>query len=140
MSNRDPRSSRRRSSVAALAGMVAALAAGAVWAADSTPPKVIKPVWVQRPTMRELMSVYPSAALDNGAQGMVVIGCRVAEDGTLTACAVEQQKPLKYAFGEAGLKLASRFRMEARDGDGRSTAGAGVRIPILFRIPDDRLP
>jgi TonB family protein len=137
MSNRDPVSFSRRAMGAALAGTVAAVA-GAVWAADPAPSAMIRPVWVQRPTLRNLMSVYPSAALNNGAQGMAVIGCRVAEDGTLTACAVEQQKPAKYAFGEAGLKLASSFRMEAKDEDGRPTAGAGVRIPILFRIPDDR--
>lgn len=138
MSNRDP--SRRNALAAAMAGAFAAATAGAAWAAAPAPAEVIKPVWVQKPTLRDLMSVYPHAALDNAKTGMVVIGCRVAADGSLTACAVEQQKPLKYDFGEAGLKLASRFRMEATDADGRPTAGAGVRIPILFRIPDDRSP
>ncbi len=104
------------------------------------PAEVIKPVWLQKPTIRHPMSVYPRAALDRGATGTVVIGCRVAEDGTLGACAVEQQKPVQYAFGEAGLKLAASFRMEGKDADGRPTAGAGVRIPILFKIPDDRVP
>ena len=136
MSNRDPVLS-RRALTAALAG-TAVLAAGAVRAADPATSEMIKPVWVEQPTLRTLMSVYPSAALDNGAQGMAVIDCQVADDGTLRACTVEQQKPAKYPFGEAGLKLASRFRMQAKDEDGRPTAGAGVRIPILFRIPDDR--
>jgi protein TonB len=136
--NRDPWSSRRRSALFAAA--VVALAAGAAWAAEPTPQQVIKPVWVERPTLKDLMSVYPSAALETARTGMVVIDCRVANDGTLTACAVEDQTRVKYGFGEAGLKLASLFRMDARDGDGRPTAGAGVRIPILFKIPDDRVP
>jgi TonB family protein len=84
------------------------------------------------------MGVYPTYALDNGAPGIAVIGCRVAADGTLTACVVEQQKPARYAFGDAGLKLVSLFRMTTKDQDGRPTAGAGVRIPVLFEIPDDR--
>jgi|SRR6185312_10855024 len=137
MPNRDPASILRR---AALAGIAAALAAGAAWAATPAPAEVMKPVWVQKPTMKDLMRVYPSSALNNGRTGVAVIGCRVAADGSLTACAVESQKPANYPFGEAGLKLASRFRMEARDADGRPTAGEAVRIPIQFKIPDDRVP
>jgi protein TonB len=140
MPNREPASSRHRAVGAALSGTVAAMAAGAVWAAAPPPAEVVKPVWVQKPSLRDLMSVYPSSALDNGKTGMVVIGCRVAADGTLGACTVEKQPRGKYGFGEAGLKLASRFRMDARDADGRPTAGAGVRIPIQFKIPDDRAP
>ena len=134
MLNRDPMSARRCALGAALAGTVAAAAAGAVWAADPAPPEVLKPVWAQRPTMKDLMRVYPKTALDHGATGMVVIGCRVAGDGTLGACTVERQSSAKYGFGEAGLKLASYFRMEAKDEDGRRTAGAAVRIPILFKL------
>jgi TonB family protein len=140
MLNLDPWSTRRRTVAAALAGTVAILAAGAAWAAASASPEVIKPVWVQKPTLKDLMSVYPRAALETARTGMVVIDCRVANDGALTACAVEDQASVKYGFGEAGLELASRFRMDSKDGDGRPTAGAAVRIPILFKIPDDRVP
>jgi protein TonB len=136
MPNRDP----SRRALAALAGTLAALAAGAAWTAEPAPQEAIKPVWVQRPTMRDLMRVYPGEALDTARTGKVVIDCRVADDGTLTACAVEDPSRVKYGFGEAGLKLASHYRMAARDEDGRATAGAGVRLPILFKIPDDRVP
>jgi protein TonB len=138
MPNRDPWSFRRRSAI--LAAAVAALAAGAVSAAETASPPLIKPVWVQKPTLKDLMSVYPRAALETARTGMVVIDCRVANDGTLGACAVEDQSRVKYGFGEAGLKLASHYRMDARDADGRPTAGAGVSIPIEFKIPDDRVP
>ena len=138
MSHRDPLCFRRRAVGAVLAGTAAALAAGAAWATDTAPPRAIKPVWVQKPTLGELMSVYPHSALDNAKMGMVVIDCRVATDGTLGGCTVESQPRGKYGFGEAGLTLAARFRMAAQDADGRPTAGAGVRIPILFKIPDDR--
>ena len=133
MPSREPASSRCRILAAALAGTIAA-SAGAVWAADPAPAEVIKPVWVQKPTLKDLMRVYPKTALDHGATGMVVVGCRVAADGTLGACTVEKQSSAKYPFGEAGLKLASYFRMEAKDEDGRRTAGAAVHIPIQFKL------
>jgi TonB family protein len=114
----------------------AALAAGAI-AATSEP---IKPVWLQQPTVRDVMSAYPVSEHNAGAEGMAVIGCRVAQDGTLTACAVQQQTPTWRHFGEAGLKLVPDFRMAARDRDGRPTAGATVSIPIQFKLTDnDRL-
>jgi protein TonB len=133
MSNREPLSCRRTLG-AVLAGAVAALAAGAVWATDTAPPATIKPVWILQPSQKDLLRAYPRDALNHGSPGRVVIGCRVTADGTLTACAVEQQKPAKYDFGEAGLKLASHFRMETRDADGRPTAGAAVRLPIEFKL------
>jgi protein TonB len=138
MSNRDP--SRRRALSAVLAGTAVALTAGAVWAAESGPPQVIKPVWVQRPTLKDIARVYPTDALNHGAAGVAVIDCQVATDGTLSACAVQDQRPAKYHFGEAGLKLVPDFRMQATDEDGRQTAGATVRIPIQFKLTDnDRL-
>jgi TonB family protein len=135
MSNRYPGTSRRLVT-AVLAGMTAA-AAGAAWAADPAPPEVIKPVWVQRPTLKQIVRAYPRDALNHGAAGTAVIGCRVADDGTLQTCAIEEQKPARYHFGDAGLKLASDFRMKARDEDGRRTAGVSVLIPIQFRLADD---
>ena len=123
---------------AALAAAAVAFAAGSPLAAEPAPQVVTQPVWVQQPSMRDLMTVYPRYALDTARTGLVVIDCRVATDGALDACAVEPGSRAKYGFGEAGLKLASRFRMDVKDAAGRPTAGAAVRIPIQFKIPDDR--
>lgn len=126
----------RRKAGVVLIGLIAAAGAGAAWAADPALRETAKPVWVQQPTFQNLARAYPRDAHNAGAGGMAVIDCRVAPNGTLEACTVEKQKPAKYAFGEAGLKLAPYFRMEARDEDGRPTAGNAVRIPILFKLTD----
>jgi TonB family protein len=110
---------------AALAGAASAVAAE---------PAPIKPVWLQQPTVKDIMRAYPVEALNHSAPGVVVIGCRVAADGTLGGCRVEEQKPLRFPFGVAALMLVTHYRMAATDEDGRPTAGATVRIPVQFKI------
>ncbi|MGZ5986561.1 MAG: TonB family protein, partial [Caulobacteraceae bacterium] len=123
----------RRKLGLALAGVIALGGAGAVWAAN--PAYVVgKPDWVEKPTGADLVSFYPKAAADAGKTGMAVIGCRVRADGRLRACKVRKQDPADYGFGEAALKMSPRFRMKAKDGDGRPTAGAAVVIPIKFAL------
>ena len=84
--------------------------------------------------MAEMVSVYPMAAEKAGVTGMAVIGCRVGKNGRLRSCSIRKQDPAQYGFGEAGLKLTAHFRMEAKDADGRPTAGAPISIPIKFAI------
>jgi TonB family protein len=135
MLNLVPASPLRRKLGVALAGLIAAADAGAVWAANPAPPVVLKnPVWAQKPTMAEMVSVYPKTAEKTNVSGKAVIDCRVGRDGRLGACSIRKQDPAQYGFGQAALKLTPRFRMEAKDADGRSTAGAAVTIPILFKL------
>jgi TonB family protein len=125
MLNLVPASPLRRRLGIALAGLIAAAGAGAVWAANPAPPTLIeKPDWAQKPTLAELV----------GVQGKAVIDCRVGRDGRLRACSIREQNPAQYGFGQAALKLSARFRMEARDADGRPTAGGAVTIPMLFKL------
>jgi TonB family protein len=137
MLNRDPFSSHRRRLGAVLAGAVVLAGAGAVWAASPTAPRVVgKPDWVQTPTAKDLVAWYPEAAEKAKVTGMVVMNCRVKKDGYLRACKVSKQDPAKYGFGEAALKMSKSFRMKEIDGDGHSTAGAQVTIPIKFALAD----
>ena len=124
----------RACTVGILIGAAAALAVGAV--AIAAARETIKPIWLQQPTLKDIMRAYPVDEHNAGAEGMAVIGCRVADDGTLTACAVEAQTPTWRHFGAAGLRLAPDFRMEAKDQDGWPTAGAEVRIPIQFKLTE----
>jgi TonB family protein len=134
MLNVVPVSPLRRKLGLALAGVIALAGAGAVWAASPAPRVVGKPDWVKRPTGEDVASLYPKAAMDAGKEGMAVIACRVRSDGGLRACRVKKQDPGKYGFGQAALKMSPRFRMKATDGEGRSTAGAEVIIPIKFAL------
>ena len=135
MLNLVPVSSLRRKLGLALAGVIAVTGAGAVWAANPALPALVgKPDWVEKPTGADLVALYPKAAEKAGVSGMVVMDCRVRGDGGLRACRVRSQNPAQYGFGEAALKMSARFRMRAKDGDGRATAGAAVTIPIKFQV------
>jgi TonB family protein len=135
MLNFVPVSPLRRKLGLALAGVIAVAGAGAVWAANPTPPAVVgKPDWIEKPTGADVANLYPKAAQKAGVTGMVVMDCRVKRDGSLRACKVRKQDPAEYGFGEAALKMSVRFRMKAMDGDGRPTAGAAVTIPIKFAL------
>ena len=135
MLNVVPVSSARRKLGLGLAGIIALAGAGAVWAAN--PPSgslVERPTWVEKPTLQDLVAVYPKAAEKADVTGMVMMACGVRQDGRLHACAIRQETPAGHGFGRAALKLSPRFRMEASQPDGRPTGGMEVTIPIKFAI------
>lgn len=68
-----------------------------------------------------------------------MIRCTVAEAGMLTGCDIVSESPAGYEFGQAALDLAPRFRMRTATTGGRSTAGAVVMVPIVFRL-DEKHP
>ena len=135
MLNLVPVSPLRRKLGLVLAGVVALAGAGAVWAADPTSTSPVqKPVWIEKPTLQEMISVYPTAAEKGDVTGMVMMACGIRQDGRLRACTIRQETPAGHGFGQAALKLSPRFRMEATEPDGHPTAGMQVTIPITFAI------
>lgn len=127
-----------------LAGLalVAALSAGgavAAWAAQPAPPVAPAPLgapdWVQRPQAADVAWAYPADAKAAKLEGRATLACRVDGDGRLDACQVASEAPLGAGFGEAALKLAPNFQMTPVDKTGRRTAGAPVRIPLKFVLP-----
>jgi TonB family protein len=135
MLNVVPVSSARRKLGLGLTGVIALAGAGAVWAANpASGSPVQKPVWIEKPTLQDLVSVYPKAAEKADVTGMVMIACGIRQDGRLHACSIRQEAPSGHGFGRAALKLSPRFRMEATEPDGHPTAGMQVTIPIKFAI------
>ena len=118
-----------------MAGAIALLGAGAVWAAKPAAPRLItQPDWVRTPTGDDLARYYPAEAMKAGKEGSAVIDCGVATDGRLRHCAIHAQRPARYHFGEAALKMSAMFQMKPMTVNGKPTAGGHVTIPILFKL------
>lgn len=92
-----------------------------------------QPIWVARPSARDMRRAYPRAAQSRGREGRVVLDCVVDAAGLLT-CSVSNESPRGEGFGEAALELVPLFRMQPTLPDGRSVAGARVRLPMTFRL------
>jgi len=105
---------------------------GAIQAAS--PPALTEVQWVATPTGQDIAAVYPPTAVQAGKGGAVLLVCRVAVQGSLTACLVQIEDPVGLEFGAAALELAPLFRMAPTAPDGTAVAGRTVRIPIMFQI------
>jgi len=132
-----PAAPRRIAGLAAAATASLAVA-GAAWAVQPSPapgPLIAAPTWVAKPDGADITSAYPAAALARGLGGEVLMACRVQGNGRLSGCKVLSESPVEAGFGPAVLKVADRFQMEPKSRDGTPTAGAQVRIPVRFVIP-----
>lgn len=103
-------------------------------AAAPSPQAVSNPDWVRMPTGDDLARVYPRPALSRGLSGHTKMSCKVRKDGTLTDCAIVQEDPPGYGFGDATLAVAQYFKMTPTTADGKSVEGGTVIIPIAWRV------
>jgi beta-lactamase regulating signal transducer with metallopeptidase domain len=101
-------------------------------------PTVERPMWIEKPTLADLVRLYPAEAARQNITADVLLTCRVGGDGRLQACAVTRSTargpggPAPEAdmdFGTASLQLAKLFRA--------GVTGGIVRIPIRFLLPSD---
>ena len=109
------------------AAFLAAIASGAA-AADPAPRE---PVWVTRPGPGDLERATPEAG--RAAGGAASVGCEVARDGALVACAIRSEQPEGAGFGDAALSLVSKMRMQPNWSDGSPAAGAHLLLPFSFK-------
>ncbi len=103
-------------------------------AAATQPSVIADPNWVRTPTVEELISAFPVAAIEKGASGEAVIECRVATGGALDGCYVITERGGDYGFGAATVQLAQYFRMAPRSQSGEPTEGAMVRLPMVWKL------
>ncbi len=89
----------------------------------------------QRPNASDYSRYYPRRARYNGIDGRVVLSC-VVQRSLRLQCSVAEENPPGQGFGDAALRIARRFRAERQFPDGRSTVGAQVNMPMVFRASE----
>jgi TonB family protein len=79
---------------------------------------IANPVFLYRPTYREMMKYYPAHAYAVGLAGSSTIHCDVTVDGKAANCKILHEEPRGESFGYATLALAKflKFRPRTRDG------------------------
>ncbi len=101
--------------------------------APVAPSVISNPQWLERPSGRDFTRHYPPRALEREREGRVVLDCVVGADGRI-GCAVAEEDPSGWGFGEAAVRISRSFRMSPQTVDGRPTDGGRVRVPIAFRL------
>lgn len=96
----------------------------------------LRPVWVSRPSARRLSALYPERALERGREGEASVHCTVQDGGSL-ACVRASEYPTNAGFGNAALRVASRYKHAAQLADGSSATGTPVNLRVIFRIADN---
>lgn len=96
---------------------------------------VTDPVWISRPSGRDIALAYPDGAARASFQGRAVLLCTATEAGLLADCAVEAEDPPNMGFDAAVLELSRRFVLHSKDKQGDLIVGRPVRVPIRFVLP-----
>ncbi|RRN62607.1 energy transducer TonB [Caulobacter sp. 602-1] len=92
-----------------------------------------RPDWLVKPSGEDLAEFYPARAARRDISGRATIRCDVMADGRLDGCMVLEESPTDEHFGDAALKMASKFQMTKPDPNGPP---ASVTIPLVFRPPE----
>ena len=101
---------------------------------DAT-PVVGKPDWAKLPSGEDLK--WPDAALMAGQpDGRAVLTCTVADGGLMQACKVASESPPGVGYGEAALKLSSKFVLNTWSDEGLPVIGGQVNIPVRYRMTE----
>ena len=94
---------------------------------------VTQPKWANLPAAEDFQATFPKT--ENGVNHVrVVLGCTVARDGELNACAVNTEDPAGQGYGAGALALAAKFRVEPWGPDGQPMVGAHINLPIRYEL------
>jgi TonB family protein len=115
------------------ASTLALMLAVVLTAASTTSSKASckEPDWRRKPTDRDLLAIWPRAAIANGISGSAEISCTVSVQGALHDCTVLREDPVGVGFGQAAVALTPQFTMFPKLCDGRPVEST-VRIPLRF--------
>lgn len=96
------------------------------------PQLMTNPVWLQRPTSREVARFYPRRAIERGRSGVASLDCLVRIDGAL-ACQIASEEPAGWGFGAAALQLSASYRMQPATRGGQPVE-ARYRLRVPFEL------
>lgn len=65
--------------------------------------------------------------------GRVTLKCTIKEDGGLEKCVVSAEGS-DQSVADAALQMVSQFRVDPKDGEGKSRAGDVLTIPVQINI------
>ncbi|MGZ3273659.1 MAG: TonB family protein [Caulobacteraceae bacterium] len=97
-----------------------------------TPKNDTNPDWLKKPTLDDLMAVFPSQALKQGVSGKAIIKCIVQTTGLTRACSVVKEDRPGLGFGPAAVVLSRTFLFKPAMRDGQPVE-AEVTVPINFK-------
>jgi hypothetical protein len=107
-----------------------------VWRpADPKDPRIDNPQWDLQPDAATMAAAEPEVMTILGLSGAVRLSCKVAADGTLKDCKVDEEAPVGFGFGRAALGLAGSYRL-ARLQLAAGGAGKTVTVRIGFSPPE----
>jgi hypothetical protein len=86
--------------------------------------------WAHLPDAIELQSVYPIDAATRGLEGNAVLDCTVGASRAPVDCRVMGESPGGFGFGQAGLSVASAFKLAPG-----LPAGEDIEFSVAFRGP-----
>lgn len=68
--------------------------------------------WLATPGGRDLLDVYPPAAMQQELEGYAVLDCVFLDTGRIGDCQIIQESPVGSGFGAAALRLVDRYRYD----------------------------
>lgn len=110
------------------------LAVGLIAAAPAK-PVVVEASWKDRPSGESVNRLYPEAAMKAGVGGKAKVRCTITVEGELKDCAVVEETPEGFGFGEASVRLLATSRFNPKTIDGKPVESEKV-IPMSFAKPE----
>ena len=90
--------------------------------------------WLRKPSLQDIMGVFPPAAFSKGLSGRARIACVVTVEGALRGCKVLAESPQGAGFGGAAIAVTPQLRMTPAVKNGAPVESI-VQIPMEFEAP-----
>jgi TonB family protein len=97
----------------------------------SAPHAHTNPDWLRKPTLNDLIPVWPTAELSRGRGGRVLLTCQVTVSGFAEGCVVKSETPEGVGFGAAALSVTRQMLFKPATDDG-TPVPSKVTVPVVF--------